>query len=199
MEKRYLCLGIITLLISLIAIIISIVAFWSSCKLEYDSGNAIMSAFSIIVTVLIGAVTVLIAWQVYNHYVAKDEVKHLVEEETKKLANDIWHVLDSNENSSNDACFVITSDIRDNMQLDSYMRGISIAKECSSNTLKNYSINFAMERFHKLYVKSKEEGEMHITKGKKKEYEYLCADIDHKYIEELRDYICNAVEVSNSI
>ena len=111
MERKYLCLLIIALLISMVSITVSIIAFWSSCKLEYDSGNALMSAFSIMVTILIGAVTVLIAWQVYNHYVAKDEVRQMVEEETKKLADDIWHVLDSNENSSDDACYIATSDI----------------------------------------------------------------------------------------
>ena len=92
---------IIALAISFLAIIISIIAFWSSCKMEYDSGNALMSAVSIIVTILIGAVTVLIAWQVYNHYVAKDEVRKMVEEETKKLAEDTWNVLDSIISSSN--------------------------------------------------------------------------------------------------
>ena len=85
-NKSIFFISIFAVLVSVIAIIISIIAFWSSCKLEYDSGNAIMSTFSIMVTILIGAVTVLIAWQVYNHYVAKDEVKHMVEEETKKLA-----------------------------------------------------------------------------------------------------------------
>jgi len=197
MNKRYLCLCIVAIFISAVAIIFSIIAFWSSCKLEYDDCNAIMSAFSIIVTILIGAVTVLIAWQVYNHYVAKDEVRQMVEAETKKLAEDIWHVLDSNENSSDDACYLVTSNIRDNMQLDAYMRGIAIANKCKSKTLKDYSINYAMDRFHKLYKKCTEKGEMHITKGKKKEYEYLCNSIDHKYIEELKDYIKNSSEVEN--
>lgn len=194
-NKSIFFISIFAVLVSVIAIIISIIAFWSSCKLEYDSGNAIMSTFSIMVTILIGAVTVLIAWQVYNHYVAKDEVKHMVEEETKKLADDIWHVLDSNENSANDTCYLATSDIRDNMQLDAYMRGITIAKDCQLTSLRSYSINYALERFHQLYIESKEKGEMHITKGKKKEYEHLCADIDHKYIEELKEYITKAIEV----
>ena len=193
-NKSIFFISIFAVLVSVIAIIISIIAFWSSCKLEYDSGNAIMSTFSIMVTILIGAVTVLIAWQVYNHYVAKDEVKHMVEEE-KKLADDIWHVLDSNENSANDTCYLATSDIRDNMQLDAYMRGITIAKDCQLPSLRSYSINYALERFHQLYIESKEKGEMHITKGKKKEYEHLCADIDHKYIEELKEYITKAIEV----
>ena len=194
-NKSIFFISVFAVLVSVIAIIISIIAFWSSCKLEYDSGNAIMSTFSIMVTILIGAVTVLIAWQVYNHYVAKDEVKHMVEEETKKLADDIWHVLDSNENSANDTCYLATSDIRDNMQLDAYMRGITIAKDCQLPSLRSYSINYALERFHQLYIESKEKGEMHITKGKKKEYEHLCADIDHKYIEELKEYITKAIEV----
>lgn len=194
-NKSIFFISIFAVLVSVIAIIISIIAFWSSCKLEYDSGNAIMSTFSIMVTILIGAVTVLIAWQVYNHYVAKDEVKNMVEEETKKLADDIWHVLDSNENSANDTCYLATSDIRDNMQLDAYMRGITIAKDCQLPSLRSYSINYALERFHQLYIESKEKGEMHITKGKKKEYEHLCADIDHKYIEELKEYITKAIEV----
>ncbi len=30
---------------------------------------------------------------------------------------------------------------------------------------------------------------MKIIRGKRKEYEHLCNDIDHKYIEELKDYI----------
>ena len=194
-NKSIFFISIFAVLVSVIAIIISIIAFWSSCKFDYDSGNAIMSTFSIMVTILIGAVTVLIAWQVYNHYVAKDEVKHMVEEETKKLADDIWHVLDSNENSANDTCYLATSDIRDNMQLDAYMRGITIAKDCQLPSLRSYSINYALERFHQLYIESKEKGEMHITKGKKKEYEHLCADIDHKYIEELKEYITKAIEV----
>ena len=155
-NKSIFFISIFAVLVSVIAIIISIIAFWSSCKLEYDSGNAIMSTFSIMVTILIGAVTVLIAWQVYNHYVAKDEVKHMVEEETKKLADDIWHVLDSNENSANDTCYLATSDIRDNMQLDAYMRGITIAKDCQLPSLRSYSINYALERFHQLYIESKE-------------------------------------------
>ena len=195
MNKLNLCLSIIAILISFVSIVISAIAFWASCNLNFDEGNAILSTFSIIVTILIGAVTVLIAWQVYNHYVAKDEVKLMVEEETKKLANDIWRVLDSNETSANDACYVITSDIRDNMQLDAYMNGIAIAKKCRLQSLKDYSINYALERFHKLYSRCKENGEMHITKGKRKEYEHLCMDIDHRYIEELKEYILDAKEV----
>lgn len=198
-SKSLLIISTIAMLISLVAITISIIAFWSSCKLEYDSGNAIMSAFSIMVTILIGAVTVLIAWQVYNHYVAKEEVRQMVEEETRKLADDIWHVLDSNQNSSNDICYLATGDIKDYMQLDAYMRGIEIAKECHIPLLREYSINYALERFHQLYFESEQRGERHITKGKRKEYEHLCADINHKYVEELRDYILNAVEIDDKM
>ncbi len=90
-----LIISTLALVISLLAIVIGIIAFWSSCKLEYDNGNAIMSAFSIIVTILIGAVTVLIAWQVYNHYVAKDEVRKMTEEESLKLAGDIIRIIES--------------------------------------------------------------------------------------------------------
>ena len=117
-NKGNLLICIIALAISFLAIIISIIAFWSLCKMEYDSGNAIMSAFSIIVTILIGAVTVLIAWQVYNHYVAKDEVRKMVEEETNKLAEDTWNVLDSIISSSN----LISFSQGDHKDFDAYMR-----------------------------------------------------------------------------
>lgn len=191
--KGYLIVSIIAVLISLMAITISIIAFWSSCKMEYDSGNAIMSAFSIMVTILIGAVTVLIAWQVYNHYVAKDEVRKMVEEESLKLADDIELIIESDKQSSRLVSFSST----DNYDFDAYMQGIATAKKCQFSSLKNYSINKALNCFHHLYLDCRERGEMHISKGKKKEYEHLCADIDHKYIEEMRDYIANAIEVEN--
>ena len=47
------------------AITISIVSFRSSCTLEYDSNNAIMSAFPIMVTILIGIVTMFIASNIH--------------------------------------------------------------------------------------------------------------------------------------
>lgn len=46
-------------------------------------------------------------------------------------------------------------------------------------------------------MECKDSEDMKIIKGKRKEYEHLCADIDHKYIEELRDYIRNAEEVED--
>lgn len=124
---------IIALAISFLAIIISIIAFWSSCKIEYDSGNAIMSAFSIMVTILIGTVTVLIAWQVYNHYVAKDEVKNMVEKETKQLAEDTWNILDSIISSAN----LVSFSQGNHKDFDAYMLGIETAKKCKTTSLKD--------------------------------------------------------------
>lgn len=192
-NKGNLIISIIAVLISLVALVIGIIAFWSSCKMEYDSGNAIMSAFSIIVTILIGTVTVLIAWQVYNHYVAKDEVRKMMEKETKQLAEDTWNILDSIISSAN----LVSFSQGNHKDFDAYMLGIETAKKCKTTSLKDQAINGIIERFHHLYVECKERGTMHIMKGKRKEYEHLCADIDHKYIEELRDYIQNAVEVED--
>ena len=192
-NKGNLIISIIAVLISLVALVIGIIAFWSSCKMEYDSENAIMSAFSIIVTILIGTVTVLIAWQVYNHYVAKDEVRKMVEEESLKMAEDIKLVIESTEHSSHRLYF----DFADYEDLDAFMRGIETAKGCHITYLRDYSIDYALELFHRRYLECKKRGVMRITKGKRKEYEHLCADIDHKYIEELRDYIRNAEEVED--
>lgn len=192
-NKGNLIISIIAVLISLVALIIGIIAFWSSCKMEYDNGNAIMSAFSIIVTILIGTVTVLIAWQVYNHYVAKDEVKNMVEKETKQLAEDTWNILDSIISSAN----LVSFSQGNHKDFDAYMLGIETAKKCKTTSLKDQAINGIIERFHHLYVECKDSEDMKIIKGKRKEYEHLCADIDHKYIEELRDYIQNAVEVED--
>lgn len=194
-NRGQLLICIIALTISFLAIIMSIIAFWSSYKPEYDNGNAILSAFSIIVTILIGAVTVLIAWQVYNHYVAKDEVRKMTEEESLKLAGDIIRIIESTAHSSQFISFSST----DNKNLDDYMQGIASAKGCENSSLREYCINFALVQFHNLYLNSKERGEMHITKGKRKEYEHLCNNIDHKYIEELKDYIQNAVEVEDEL
>lgn len=188
-----LIISTLALVISLLAIVIGIIAFWSSCKLEYDSGNAIMSAFSIIVTVLIGAVTVLIAWQVYNHYVAKEEVRKMVEEETKQLAEDTWNVLDSIICSAN----LISFSQGNHKDFDAYMHGIEVAKKCKTTSLKDQAINDIVERVHHLYVECKDREDMKIIKGKRKEYEHLCKNIDHKYIEELKDYIDNAIEVDD--
>lgn len=190
-----LIIGIIALVISILAIVIGIIAFWSSCKLEFNSGNAIMSTFSIIVTILIGAVTVLIAWQVYNRYVAKDEVRKMVEEETKQLAKDTWNIIDSIISSAN----LVSFSQGNHQDFDAYMRGIEAAKKCKSTSLKDQAINNIVERFHHLYMECKDSEDMKIIKGKRKEYEHLCNNIDHKYIEELKDYIKNAVEVDDKI
>ena len=190
-----LIIGIIALVISILAIVIGIIAFWSSCKLEFSSGNAIMSTFSIIVTILIGAVTVLIAWQVYNRYLAKDEERKMVEEETKQLAKDTWNIIDSIISSAN----LVSFSQGNHQDFDAYMRGIEAAKKCKSTSLKDQAINNIVERFHHLYVECKDKEKMKIIKGKRKEYEHLCNNIDHKYIEELKDYIKNAVEVDDKI
>lgn len=192
-NKGNLIISIIAVLISLVALTIGIIAFWSSCKIEYDSGNAIMSAFSIMVTILIGTVTVLIAWQVYNHYVAKDEVKNMVEKETKQLAEDTWNILDSIISSAN----LVSFSQGNHKDFDAYMLGIETAKKCKTTSLKDQAINDIIEKFHHLYVECKDSEDMKIIKGKRKEYEHLCTGIDHKYIEELKDYINNAVEVDD--
>ena len=86
MKGNVFILCICSIILSVIALVIAIIAFWSSCNWNYDNGNAIMSTFSILVTILVGAITILIAWQVYNHYVAKEEVKNMIEEEAKTLS-----------------------------------------------------------------------------------------------------------------
>lgn len=192
-NKGNLIISIIAVLISLVALIIGIIAFWSSCKLEFDSGNAIMSTFSIIITILIGTVTVLIAWQVYNHYVAKDEVRKMMEEETKQIAKDTWNIIDSIKSSAN----LVSFSQGHHKDFDAYMRGIEAAKKCKTTSFKDQAINNIVERFHHLYAECKNREEMTIIKGKRKEYEHLCTGIDHKYIEELKDYINNAVEVDD--
>lgn len=192
-NRGNLIISIIAVLISLVALVIGIIAFWSSCKMEYDSGNAIMSAFSIIVTILIGTVTVLIAWQVYNHYVAKDEVRKMVEKETKQLAEDTWNILDSILSSAN----LISFSQGNHKDFDAYMHGIETAKKCKTTSLREQAINNIIESFHHLYVKCKEKEDMKIIRGKRKEYEHLCNDIDHKYIEEVKYYIKYAIEVDD--
>lgn len=194
-NRGQLLICIIALTISFLAIIMSIIAFWSSYKPEYDNGNAILSAFSIMVTILIGTVTVLIAWQVYNHYVAKDEVKNMVEKETKQLAEDTWNILDSIISSAN----LVSFSQGNHKDFDAYMLGIETAKKCKTTSLKDQAINDIIERFHHLYVECKDSEDMKIIKGKRKEYEHLCNNIDHKYIEELKDYIQNAVEVEDEL
>lgn len=194
-NRGQLLICIIALTISFLAIIMSIIAYWSSYKPEYDNGNAILSAFSIMVTILIGTVTVLIAWQVYNHYVAKDEVKNMVEKETKQLAEDTWNILDSIISSAN----IVSFSQGNHKDFDAYMLGIETAKKCKTTSLKDQAINGIIERFHHLYVECKDSEDMKIIKGKRKEYEHLCNNIDHKYIEELKDYIQNAVEVEDEL
>ena len=186
---------IVSIVISSIALIIGLIAFWSSCSFEYNSENALMSAFSIIVTLLIGSITVLIAWQVYNHYVAKDEVKRMITEEAKALASDIWRVLDSNETATNDLCLLATNDIKDYTKINVYMEALDKALKCKSESLRDYSINFTMERFHRFYHKTIN-SDKHILKGKRTEYHYLCNQIKHKYVDELKTYIDKAEEVN---
>jgi len=140
-------------------------------------------------------VTVLIAWQVYNHYVAKDEVKNMVEKETKQLAEDTWNILDSIISSAN----LVSFSQGNHKDFDAYMLGIETAKKCETTSLKDQAINGIIERFHHLYVECKDSEDMKIIKGKRKEYEHLCNNIDHKYIEELKDYIQNAVEVEDEL
>jgi heme/copper-type cytochrome/quinol oxidase subunit 2 len=160
--KGTIIISITALVISFLAIVISTIAFWSSCKLEYDSGNAILSTFSIIVTILIGAVTVLIAWQVYNHYVAKDEVNKMMEKEMKQLAEDVWNILDSITSSVN----VISFSQGNHKDFDAYMLGIEAAKKCKTISLKDQAINDIIERFHHLYLECTEREEMKIIRGK---------------------------------
>ena len=178
MKGNIFILCVSAILLSLIALIISIIAFWSSCNWNYDSGNAIMSAFSILLTILICAITILIAWQVYNHYVAKEEVKKMIGEEAEVLAKDIWSLIDSNTKAEEDTCHFIV----DTPPYDMVV-------------LRNNAIDYAMLRFHLLYIEcTVKDTQMSILKGKRKEYEYICNGIEHKYIEELKDYLNKAIE-----
>ena len=153
-----------------------------------------MSTFSILITILIGAITILIAWQVYNHYVAKEEVKRMIEEEAQTLPKDIWTLIDSNTMAEEDTCHFITK-IPSYDMVDAHMRALEIAKKCHIDILKENAIDFAMLRFHQLYVNCQTKDiQKSIVKGKRKEYEYICDGIEHKYIKELKDYIDNAIE-----
>lgn len=190
------CCCLASLCLSIVAVVLSCIAFWSACNMKYDEGNAILSAFSIIVTILIGSVTILIAWQVYNHFVAKDEVKNMIEKETAVIASDIWNVFDCHQKAQQDECHLITNDVKDYERINVYMQSIEKAKLCKIESLKNFSINYAMERFHDYYEWAKDNAEFHILKGKKSEYEYICQDLSNKYIDELRHYISKAQEVN---
>ena len=117
----------------------------------------------------------------------------MVEKETKQLAEDTWNILDSIISSAN----LVSFSQGNHKDFDAYMLGIETAKKCKTTTLKDQAINDIIERFHHLYVKCDEHGGMKIIRGKRKEYEHLCTGIDHKYIEELKDYIQNAVEVED--
>lgn len=194
MKGNVFILCICSIILSVIALVIAIIAFWSSCNWNYDNGNAIMSTFSILVTILVGAITILIAWQVYNHYVAKEEVKNMIEEEAKTLAEDIGLLIDSNTKAEDDTCHIITNTPSYDM-VDAHICALDIAKKCKIDVLKNNAIDYAMQRFHQLYIECEtKDTQMSILKGKRKEYEYICSGIEHKYIEELKDYLGKAIE-----
>lgn len=192
--NRLLC--IIAMIFSAFSVVISLIAFWSSCNYEYNSENAIMSAFSIIVSVLIGAVTIVLAWQVYNHYVAKDEVKKMIEDEVPRIAMDIWHVLDSKDIADSDICLLATADVKDYQKIDKYIKSLEYANKCKIESLKTYSINYVLNRFHSFFMKQKENEERHIMKGCKERYLYICKNISHQYIDELKNYINTAKEIA---
>jgi len=193
--RLYKLLIFISLIISSVSLTLSVIAFWSSCSYEYNEGNAIMSAFSIIVSVLIGAVTILIAWQVYNHFVAKDEVKKMIEDEVPRVAMDIGHVLESIDKAGKDVCLLTTADIKDYDKIEAYINGLEIAKTCNLDSLKTYAIDYTLNRFHRFYNRLKESDERHIRKGCRNSYLFTCNNIKHPYIDDLKEYIKTAKEV----
>lgn len=195
-KKAYIIISIISLVISLVALIIAIIAFWSSCEMSYNNENAIMSTFSILVTVLITFMVFLLGWQLYKYYVAKDEVNRIIEQKVPELALDIWKVLDTINKSQEDTFLLATNDVADYQKIEIYIRSLEIAKGCSVEYLKEYGINYVLDRFVQFYKYVDEEDGMHIYKGKKEEYMHVCENINHRDIWKLRYYILNATEVT---
>ena len=190
---RIICL--ISLLLSILSFIIAVIAFWASCDIQYNNENALLSAFSIMVAILLGAVTILIAWQVYNHFVAKDEVRKMIDEEVSKQAIDIWQLLESKDMAQKDRCLLATSDVQDYDKIEVYIKSIEIAKSCKIETLKNYAVNYIMERFHNFYQRLNDQSKKHILRGSRDKYLYICKDVNHVYIDELIHYITDAEDV----
>lgn len=194
-NRFFIITSMLTLIISIVALIIGAIAFWSSCTFEFDKENAIMSAFSVIVAILIGAMAILIGLLAYNHYIAKDEVKNMINEEIPKIASEIWNGLESINIATNDTCLISTR-VEDYNKIEAYIRGIETAKNCKSEKMKEYAINDILERFHRFLKNLKEEDGKHILKGKRNDYFYVCDGIRHKYIQDLKDYIKDAEEVN---
>ena len=181
------------LILSSIAIFFGIVAIITSQP--YCIG---IDIYGIIVTLLIGMITLLIGWQIFNYLSLKETIKEVVMSEVEKTTKDYRHVLDAITymyghagmfNGNNPAKLVHC--------------GVNSLREslmCQDEELKMFSVEYTMNFLHGVVelVNEDERNKPTIYKGKRQDYLYLLKYVDNKYTEELIEFISEAEETQLS-
>lgn len=190
-------IGCISLTFSFSAVILSIIALCSLSDHTFVTDSALVSIVGIIVAVLIGLVAILIAWQVFNYFGYKAEMKELVDKSINEFIDDLeaYNVATAMVNNDVDLIYMSYSSEK---QIEIQINSLRKALSCNHALMRDSAINYIMTRIYseasELY---KNKDEWKIPKGMREEYLRVLRQIKHDNIYRLIQYVEIAKEIDD--
>ena len=170
--------------------VVSFVSLGMSCgREEWKNG---MDYLGVIVGILALLVTVLIGLQLYNYIYARENIESMMNEAIHKMESDYKHTTAARDIFSNRFVMVV-SDYDCARITDCIVNALAEVHKCNNVDMSRNTLDYIMEEAHKLCCEYSVNGKM-IKEGKRAEYLYILKQVDHKYIDELMEYVKLAAE-----
>lgn len=183
---------IFTFVISIIAIVLSIIAICSLSDHSFCTDSTLVSIMGIIVAAAIGAVTILITWHIYNYIYLKQEMQEMINKTLTSFADDIQKYNQA-ISKANEDIDVVFEDIRADKQIKAHVEAIKIALQCKDTTIRDSAISYIMDRACNEYSETrKPENDWTLPMGEQKRYLYIVNKVDHEQKDILINYLNKA-------
>ena len=178
----------ISLAISIVALVVSMIVLVNYCPTQgitFDYMGVIVGILSLLVTMLIGQ-------QLYSYIYARENIRNIMNEAISKVESDYKHATAARDILSN-RFVVVVSEYDCARIADCIMNALDEVMKCDNTDIRHSTLDNIMGEAHNLCFEYSGNRKV-IKKGKRAEYLHILKQVDHKYTEELKEYVKLAVE-----
>lgn len=194
-SNKYLFL--LPLIFSLVSTALSIITICSISDHSFCTDSALLSIAGVIVATLVGIVTILIAWQIFNYFSLENRIKDITNNSINSFILDFNNYNNAITAGNNDVDYVTDTPNIKGKSIVAYIEGFKKALLCKNDLMRKAAINYIMDR-----VLNNNDSEINqnndqkvIPQGKRNEFLRVLKGVEHDNIDILIDYVMNAIEL----
>ena len=143
-SNKYLFL--LPLIFSLVSTALSIITICSISDHSFCTDSALLSIAGVIVATLVGIVTILIAWQIFNYFSLENRIKDITNNSINSFILDFNNYNNAITAGNNDVDYVTDTPNIKGKSIVAYIEGFKKALLCKNDLMRKAAINYIMDR-----------------------------------------------------